>query len=58
MSADDALRCLQSFAPQLRRLSLLSCLGLSVEQHSALRPPSALLPALVRLVYEPPRFGH
>jgi hypothetical protein len=52
MGADDALRCLQSFAPQLRRLSLLGCLDLSAEQHSALRPPSALLPALVEFSFQ------
>ena len=56
--ADDALRCLQSFAPQLLRLELRRSALLGAGQVAQLRPPSTLLPALVRFAYEPPRDGH
>ena len=55
MSADDTLRCLQSFAPQLRFLSLNGCACLSADQVRLLRPPSALLPGLSKLAYFPTR---
>jgi hypothetical protein len=53
-SADEVLRSLRSFAPQLRRLELDRCVRLTDEQHSALRPLSVLLPALSEFAYERP----
>ena len=54
-SADDTLRCLQSFAPQLRSLELDRSVRLSDEQEAQLQPPSALLPALSHFIYVWPR---
>jgi len=53
-SSDEALQSLRSFAPQLRRLELDRCVRLRDEQESALRPPSALLPALTKFSYARP----
>jgi hypothetical protein len=50
-SADVALENLGAYAPQLRSLELDSVGHLCNEQVSALRPPSALLPALSHFVY-------
>ena len=52
MAADDTMRCLQSFAPQLRSLSLDECACLSAEQEAQLQPPSALLPALTEFTFD------
>ena len=55
MRADDTLHCLRSFTPRLRSLSLNECARLSADQVRLLRPPSALLPALSKFSFFPPR---
>ena len=54
MSADDTLRCLQTFSPPLRYVHFFRSVRLSDDQAALLRPPSALLPALVDFWYTPP----
>ena len=52
--AEDTVRCLQSYAPQLMCLTLSQSVRLSEEQAMQLRPPSTLLPALLSFDYDPP----
>lgn len=57
MNVDDTLHYLRSRAPQLRSLQLSECVRLSAKQVALLRPPSALLLALVWFVHAPRRDG-